>query len=278
MKITKTEFDKIIKEEVSSALNEIEYLTKFPKQSPKPQKGPGVAGGLPGISRMAKKLPPIKKSDKQVVKKDVFEGVETIKQSDLSAVAGEYAAKRAFQNSITPEDLQSVAAAMSGYRVLDNKNPGAIRSAIGDPKAILLVGTTAEHVYFKTMDDKYYRMPKSNRALEENLYEDGHEDVPSAKRAMQTIIEDAGEMLQVLEQMDGTLPTWWTNKMAVASQTLNKMRDYLLVPTENLSEVVSIDDCHKLIGAGGKYKPESAEEYNLVAKCREKYANLEKNK
>ena len=58
----------------------------------------------------------------------------------------------------------------------------------------------------------------------------------SAKRAMQAIIEDAGEMLQALEQMDGTLPTWWTNKMAVASQTLNKMRDYLLIPTEEISE------------------------------------------
>ena len=65
--------------------------------------------------------------------------------------------------------------------------------------------------------------------LESALTEDGHEDVPSAKRAMQTIIEDAGQMLQALEQMDGNLPTWWTNKMAVASSNLNKMRDYLLV-------------------------------------------------
>jgi hypothetical protein len=65
--------------------------------------------------------------------------------------------------------------------------------------------------------------------LESALTEDGHEDVPSARRAMQTIIEDAGQMLQALEQMDGNLPTWWTNKMAVASSNLNKMRDYLLV-------------------------------------------------
>ena len=68
--------------------------------------------------------------------------------------------------------------------------------------------------------------------LESALTEDGHEDVPSARRAMQTIIEDAGQMLQALEQMDGNLPTWWTNKMAVASSNLNKMRDYLLVDGE----------------------------------------------
>ena len=64
------------------------------------------------------------------------------------------------------------------------------------------------------------------------INEDGHSDVPSAVRAMKTIIEDAGQMLQALEQMDGSLPTWWTNKMAVSASMLNKMRDYLLVPSE----------------------------------------------
>ena len=66
---------------------------------------------------------------------------------------------------------------------------------------------------------------------ESELNEDGHSDVPSAVRAMKTIIEDAGQMLQALEQMDGSLPTWWTNKMAVSASMLNKMRDYLLVPS-----------------------------------------------
>ena len=65
------------------------------------------------------------------------------------------------------------------------------------------------------------------------LSEDGHEDTSSARRAMQTIIEDAGEMLKALDQMDGHLPTWWTNKMAVAANNLNKMRDYLLVSSMN---------------------------------------------
>jgi len=68
--------------------------------------------------------------------------------------------------------------------------------------------------------------------LQAVLNEDGHEDVPSARRAMMTIIEDAGQMLETLEQMDGHLPTWWTNKMAVAANNLNKMRDYLLIDGE----------------------------------------------
>ena len=72
--------------------------------------------------------------------------------------------------------------------------------------------------------------------LEAIVQEDGHEDVPSAVRAMKTIIEDAAQMLTALEQMDGTLPTWWTNKMANASHALNKMRDYLLIDSETISE------------------------------------------
>ena len=66
--------------------------------------------------------------------------------------------------------------------------------------------------------------------MESSLNEDGHEDASSARRAMKTIIEDAGQMLQALEQMDGHLPTWWTNKMAVSASMMNKMRDYLLYP------------------------------------------------
>tara|TARA_R100000234_G_scaffold91090_1_gene59250 strand:- start:1690 stop:2325 length:636 start_codon:yes stop_codon:yes gene_type:complete len=71
---------------------------------------------------------------------------------------------------------------------------------------------------------------------EVELNEDGHTDIPSAVRAMKTIIEDAGQMLQALEQMDGHLPTWWTNKMAVSASMLNKMRDYLLVPSQEMEE------------------------------------------
>ena len=68
--------------------------------------------------------------------------------------------------------------------------------------------------------------------LEAVLNEDGHEDVPSAIRTMKTVIEDAGQMLETLEGMEGSLPTWWTNKMAVAGSMLNKMRDYLLIDAD----------------------------------------------
>ena len=78
--------------------------------------------------------------------------------------------------------------------------------------------------------------------LDDSLREDGHEDVPSAIRTMKTIIEDAAQMLQALETMDGSLPTWWTNKMAVAGSMLNKMRDYLLVDSEVMEEYYHLSD------------------------------------
>ena len=72
--------------------------------------------------------------------------------------------------------------------------------------------------------------------LDAVVQEDGHEDVPSAVRMLKTIMEDADQMRQALEGMDGSLPTWWTNKMAVAGSMLNKMRDYLLVDPDPLEE------------------------------------------
>jgi hypothetical protein len=52
---------------------------------------------------------------------------------------------------------------------------------------------------------------------------------------------------------EDALPTWWTNKLAVASNSMNKMRDYLLVPS--MSEEVELDekagdtsDMKKLVG------------------------------
>ena len=98
---------------------------------------------------------------------------------------------------------------------------------------------------------KYY--PKLKEEVEIN--EDGHQDVASAIRQCKTITEDAMQILQKLQSMspEDALPTWWTNKLAVASNSMNKMRDYLLVPS--VSESVELDekagdenDMKKLVG------------------------------
>jgi hypothetical protein len=68
---------------------------------------------------------------------------------------------------------------------------------------------------------------------EEVIKEDGHTDVASAVRQCKTIVEDATQMMGKLQSMSGedSLPSWWTNKLAVASNSMNKIRDYLLVPS-----------------------------------------------
>ena len=69
----------------------------------------------------------------------------------------------------------------------------------------------------------------------QSLKEDGHTDVASAVRQCKTAIEDASQMLSKLQGMDpeGDLPSWWMNKIAIAANSMNKLRDYLLVPSTN---------------------------------------------
>ena len=79
----------------------------------------------------------------------------------------------------------------------------------------------------------YKAKGKKGKKEEVDIQEDGHVDVASAVRQCKTITEDAMQMLQKLQTMspEDALPTWWTNKLAVASNSMNKMRDYLLVPS-----------------------------------------------
>ena len=65
--------------------------------------------------------------------------------------------------------------------------------------------------------------------------EDGHTDVASAVRQCKTTIEDASQVLSKLQGMspEDSLPSWWMNKIAIAANSMNKLRDYLLVPSTN---------------------------------------------
>ena len=103
--------------------------------------------------------------------------------------------------------------------------------------------------------------------LEKAMNEDGHTDVASAIRQCKTIVEDATQMMPKLQSMnpEDALPTWWTNKLAVASNSMNKLRDYFLVPTtESLEDeldemkepfvVVDTADGNKVVGTASNEK------------------------
>jgi hypothetical protein len=68
------------------------------------------------------------------------------------------------------------------------------------------------------------------------INEDGHTDIPSASRKMKLAIEDAGQILAALESGQGELPSWWMSKVTIAADYLNKARDYLLVPSQEMEE------------------------------------------
>jgi len=75
------------------------------------------------------------------------------------------------------------------------------------------------------------------------LKEDGHTDVSSAVRQCKTAIEDASQMLSKLQGMnpEGDLPSWWMNKIAIAANSMNKLRDYLLVPSTTTEDFADIN-------------------------------------
>ena len=66
--------------------------------------------------------------------------------------------------------------------------------------------------------------------LEKVYKEDGHQDVSSSKRMCRTIVEDAQQIETKLNSMspEDSLDTWWTNKLAVSANNLNKARDYIV--------------------------------------------------
>jgi hypothetical protein len=78
------------------------------------------------------------------------------------------------------------------------------------------------------------------------LSEDGHTDVASARRSMHLTAEDASEITQALEGMNGedSLPSWWMNKVAVIRNDINKLRDYIKVP-QDMNELTDAEETEK---------------------------------
>ena len=93
---------------------------------------------------------------------------------------------------------------------------------------------------------------ESFKSKKEELNEDGHSDVPSAIRKCKTMIEDANEIMTKLNTMgmEDSLPSWWTNKLAIASNNMNKLRDYILNPIqENVIQEApgDLEDMKKIV-------------------------------
>ena len=162
---------------------------------------------------------------------------------------GEFLARIAYQHRHLDENIDEndEKKRMKGAKLklkmgdaLDEKKQAGYIAMYGDKKVEIPLNKAKDLYQAKQIAIKMMNVPKSkqgllsiNPAYEETIKEDGHTDVPSAVRQCKTIVEDATQMMGKLQSMNGeeSLPTWWTNKLAVASNSMNKIRDYLLVPS-----------------------------------------------
>ena len=62
-----------------------------------------------------------------------------------------------------------------------------------------------------------------------NLKEYGHEDVASMKNKVEIGLKAFEKMKAALDKLpdEGSIPTWWTNKVATAVARIDDMSDYL---------------------------------------------------
>ena len=108
----------------------------------------------------------------------------------------------------------------------------------------------------------------------EQIDEDGHTDVASAMRKCKTIMEDAGDIQTRLAMMGSveSLPSWWTNKLAVAAAYMDSMRDYLLYPTNE--EVEQIDELNVRTMRSYRDKASSNLEKRIKSGTEDDHANF----
>ena len=61
------------------------------------------------------------------------------------------------------------------------------------------------------------------------IIKDGHTDVASAQKSITTIIQHCEMILAGFEDMEqeASLPTWWTNKIAVSEHEIVQAANYL---------------------------------------------------
>jgi len=74
--------------------------------------------------------------------------------------------------------------------------------------------------------------------MKENINEDGHTDVASAKRKAMLMVEYSNKLLNKLNGMnkEDSLPSWLSDKITLASDYLHKATHYLLNPVESVNE------------------------------------------
>ena len=80
---------------------------------------------------------------------------------------------------------------------------------------------------------------KIDMSLFESVNEDGHTDVASSKRKVMIMVDDSNKLLNKLNGMnkEDSLPSWWSDKITLSQNYLEKATNYLLNPVESVNEI-----------------------------------------
>src|SRR6056300_971721 len=110
--------------------------------------------------------------------------------------------------------------------------------------------------------------------MKENINEDGHTDVASAKRKAMLMVEYSNKLLNKLNGMnkEDSLPSWWSDKITLSQNYLEKATNYLLNPVESVNESKKEKDqiIRYLQGLGfdeRTAKKAVAKSYNYISKA-----------
>jgi len=89
---------------------------------------------------------------------------------------------------------------------------------------------------------------KIDMSLFESINEDGHTDVASSKRKVMIMVDDANKLLNKLNGMnkEDSLPSWWSDKITLSQNYLQKATNYLLNPVESVNEGKGVDKIMKM--------------------------------
>ena len=84
--------------------------------------------------------------------------------------------------------------------------------------------------------------------VNESINEDGHTDVASAKRKVMIMVDDSNKLLNKLNGMnkEDSLPSWWSDKITLSQNYLQKATNYLLNPVESVNEGKGVDKIMKM--------------------------------
>ena len=139
-----------------------------------------------------------------------------------------------------------------GSKIL-HKEPKRIMKAIkgGDKLGIGEKLDKDDEKVVKKVVDKLKKASQAHagqsKDLQKAIDEDGHTDVASAqnnvKVAMSALTKMSGELAKL--NPEDALPSWWTNKVAVAVDKIDGMADYLDTQVEEVEEARQMKDKEK---------------------------------